>query len=79
MVRAWSVELYGPICGTPTYDRSEVPGLMRGVAGTGYALLRRVNPSIAPCLLLLQPPSQSRLFRDESGIDCETCAGSRRL
>ncbi len=44
--------LDGPVCGTP-YGL-EVPGLMTGLAGIGYGLLRAVDPSRVPNVLLLQ-------------------------
>ncbi|HET8840049.1 MAG TPA: lanthionine synthetase LanC family protein, partial [Ktedonobacteraceae bacterium] len=34
----------------------EVPGLMLGIAGTGYALLRQVAPERVPSILLLASP-----------------------
>ncbi len=52
-----SIQLYGPICGTPTPVRSEVPGLMRGLAGVGYGLLRHVNSAVTPCVLRLEMPT----------------------
>jgi type 2 lantibiotic biosynthesis protein LanM len=43
--------LDGPVCGTP--HGLEVPGLMTGLAGIGYGLLRAVDPSRVPNVLLL--------------------------
>jgi lantibiotic modifying enzyme len=34
----------------------ETPGLMLGLAGTGYALLRMADPERVPSLLVLAPP-----------------------
>jgi type 2 lantibiotic biosynthesis protein LanM len=34
----------------------ETPGLMVGIAGIGYALLRLANPTKVPSILLLEPP-----------------------
>jgi lantibiotic modifying enzyme len=34
----------------------EIPGLMMGVAGIGYGLLRLSNPEQVPSVLLLEPP-----------------------
>ena len=34
----------------------ETPGLMLGLAGTGYALLRMADPGRVPSLLVLEPP-----------------------
>jgi len=35
----------------------ETPGLMTGLAGIGYGLLRLADPEQIPCLLLLEPPN----------------------
>jgi type 2 lantibiotic biosynthesis protein LanM len=37
----------------------ETPGLMYGLAGTGYALLRQAWPQRTPSLLLLSPPASA--------------------
>lgn len=34
----------------------ETPGLMFGLAGTGYALLRLADPERVPSILVLDPP-----------------------
>ena len=34
----------------------ESPGLMTGLAGIGYVLLRLADPSLVPCVLALEPP-----------------------
>ena len=34
----------------------ETPGMMTGLAGTGYQLLRLAEPAGIPSLLLLEPP-----------------------
>jgi lantibiotic modifying enzyme len=34
----------------------ETPGLMLGIAGTGYQLLRLASPEQIPSVLLLAPP-----------------------
>jgi type 2 lantibiotic biosynthesis protein LanM len=44
----------GPICGLPL--DAEVPGLMTGISGIGYGLLRLAEPEHVPCVLLLSPP-----------------------
>jgi type 2 lantibiotic biosynthesis protein LanM len=41
-------------CGTP--NQHEVPGLMTGLAGIGYGLLRLAAPDQVPSVLLLHPP-----------------------
>jgi lantibiotic modifying enzyme len=41
-------------CGAP-FD-IEVPGLMTGLAGIGYGLLRTAEPARVPSVLLLAPP-----------------------
>ena len=41
-------------CGTPS--GVETPGLMTGLAGIGYGLLRLVHPDRVPSVLLLAPP-----------------------
>jgi lantibiotic modifying enzyme len=44
----------GPLCGVPF--GLETPGLMNGLAGIGYGLLRLAAPDQVPSVLLLQPP-----------------------
>lgn len=44
------------LCGTPLNVDS--PGLMTGLAGIGYGLLRLAEPARVPCLLTLEPPLQ---------------------
>ena len=41
-------------CGVP--GGVETPGLMVGIAGIGYALLRLANPSLTPSVLQMAPP-----------------------
>lgn len=38
----------------------ESPGLMTGLAGIGYVLLRLANPALIPCVLALEPPKLPR-------------------
>lgn len=38
----------------------EAPGLMLGLAGTGYALLRQAEPERVPSILLLEPPEPAQ-------------------
>jgi type 2 lantibiotic biosynthesis protein LanM len=44
----------GPRCGVPL--GLETPGLMNGLAGIGYGLLRLADSQTTPSLLLLEPP-----------------------
>ncbi len=44
---------YGPTCGTP--GGVPTPGLLDGVAGIGYGLLRLGHPERVPSVLLLEP------------------------
>jgi len=44
----------GWVCGSPT--RSETPGLLTGLSGVGYQLLRFASPEAVPSALLLHPP-----------------------
>jgi type 2 lantibiotic biosynthesis protein LanM len=48
---------HGWRCGLP--GEVEVPGLMTGVAGIGYGLLRLASPERVPPVLLLAPPVSS--------------------
>jgi type 2 lantibiotic biosynthesis protein LanM len=45
----------GWLCSTP--NGVETPGLMLGLSGIGYGLLRLVDPEFVPSILSLQPPS----------------------
>ncbi|MBN6037605.1 type 2 lanthipeptide synthetase LanM family protein [Amycolatopsis sp. 195334CR] len=47
-----AIELYGPRCGTPHAVPS--PGLLTGIAGIGYGLLRLGFPAEIPSVLLLR-------------------------
>jgi lantibiotic modifying enzyme len=49
-----SFDRYGWLCGNP--QRVESPGLMTGLAGIGYGLLRLAEPTRVPSVLLLAPP-----------------------
>jgi type 2 lantibiotic biosynthesis protein LanM len=49
-----SIEEHGWLCGNSLYV--EVPGLMTGLAGIGYGLLRLAFPDATPALLLFAPP-----------------------
>ncbi|KAF0240369.1 MAG: Lanthionine synthetase C family protein, partial [bacterium] len=49
-----NIDKYGWLCGTPFSVES--PGLMVGIAGIGYQLLRLAVPDIVPSVLCLAPP-----------------------
>jgi type 2 lantibiotic biosynthesis protein LanM len=51
-----SVERKGVTCGTDSDVAFENPGLMTGLAGVGYGLLRIAAPSSVPCVLSLEGP-----------------------
>lgn len=53
-----AIHRYGPICGTP--DEVETPGLLIGLAGIGYGLLRLGFPAQVPSALLLQAAQRGR-------------------
>ncbi|MBD2249948.1 type 2 lanthipeptide synthetase LanM family protein [Nostoc parmelioides] len=48
------INQHGWLCGVPL--RVETPGLMTGLAGIGYELLRLAAPEIVPSVLGLEPP-----------------------
>ncbi|HVF56052.1 MAG TPA: type 2 lanthipeptide synthetase LanM family protein [Pyrinomonadaceae bacterium] len=48
------IDRNGWACGTP--QGTETPGLMSGLAGIGYALLRLAEPASVPSVLTLAPP-----------------------
>lgn len=52
-----NIERHGWLCGTP--DGLESPGLMTGLAGIGYQLLRLAEPQRVPALLMLAAPAPS--------------------
>jgi lantibiotic modifying enzyme len=49
-----SIERQGWITGVPLHR--ETPGLLTGLAGIGYELLRLARPKLVPSVLLLAPP-----------------------
>lgn len=49
-----SIEMNGWLCGVP--NGVETPGLMTGIAGIGYELLRLAAPTEVPSLLIMEPP-----------------------
>jgi hypothetical protein len=55
------------LCGTPM--RVATPGLMTGLAGIGYGLLRLAEPRRIPSVLTLEPPPRNRGYRHEASRD----------
>jgi lantibiotic modifying enzyme len=49
------IESQGYLCGEPL--GVETPGLMTGLAGIGFGLLRLAEPTRVPSVLVLEPPS----------------------
>ncbi|MDJ0615913.1 MAG: type 2 lanthipeptide synthetase LanM family protein [Calothrix sp. MO_192.B10] len=49
-----SIKQYGWLCGVPL--GVETPGLMTGLAGIGYGLLRLAKPEMIPSILMLESP-----------------------
>jgi lantibiotic modifying enzyme len=60
-----SIETDGWRCANPM--QIESPGLMTGLAGIGYALLRQAEPERVPSVLMLDPPIPSPVI-DMSGV-----------
>jgi lantibiotic modifying enzyme len=54
-----SVERQGWSTGVPL--GIETPGLLTGIAGIGYQLLRLAEPQLVPCVLLSAPPDLAHL------------------
>jgi type 2 lantibiotic biosynthesis protein LanM len=50
------IERAGPRCGASI--ATELPGLLAGLSGIGYGLLRAACPDRVPCVLLLETPSR---------------------
>jgi hypothetical protein len=50
-----SIRREGWLCGNPSGVES--PGLMTGLAGIGYGLLRLAEPARVPAVLVLEPPA----------------------
>ncbi|MEU0880959.1 type 2 lanthipeptide synthetase LanM family protein [Lentzea sp. NPDC005914] len=50
-----SIGAQGWLCGTPRH--AETPGLLNGLAGIGYGLLRAADPAGVPSVLMLEPPA----------------------
>ena len=53
-----NIERQGYLCGVPL--GVETPGLMTGLAGIGYGLLRFAESARVPSVLALQPPSRKQ-------------------
>ena len=49
-----SASRYGWLCGVPL--NVETPGLMTGLAGIGYGMLRLASPLEIPSVLMMEPP-----------------------
>jgi type 2 lantibiotic biosynthesis protein LanM len=45
-------------------NQAEIPGLMTGLAGIGYGMLRLAAPRLVPSVLLLTPPATETLDRN---------------
>ena len=52
-----SINRDGPLCGVPS--GVETPGLMTGLSGIGYGLLRLAKPKEVPSVLSLEQPARS--------------------
>ena len=52
------IDEFGPQCGIPL--AVETPGLMTGLAGVGYGLLRISAPEVVPSVLTMEPPRSRR-------------------
>jgi type 2 lantibiotic biosynthesis protein LanM len=68
-----SIQQYGWLCGIPLGVES--PGLMTGIAGIGYGLLRLAEPTRIPAVLTLAPPLSSARNRHHSLIVATHQAG----
>jgi type 2 lantibiotic biosynthesis protein LanM len=54
-----SIDQHGWLCGIPLGVES--PGLMTGLAGIGYELLRLAEPTRIPSVLMLEPPAPNSM------------------
>jgi len=59
-----SIETDGWLCANPM--RIESPGLMTGIAGIGYALLRHAAPGKVPSVLMLDAPRPAFVVENRS-------------
>jgi lantibiotic modifying enzyme len=64
-----SIDTYGWVTGVPL--KVETPGLMHGLAGIGYELLRLAEPENVPSVLLLAPPCSGYSCPDRLSIEPE--------
>src|SRR5581483_6557504 len=58
-----SIKVHGWVTGIPL--RVETAGLMIGLAGIGYELLRLAEPHLVPSVLLLAPPPDKNVSREQ--------------
>ena len=61
-----SIRRNGWICGVPS--GVETPGLMTGLAGIGYGLLRLAEPKRTPSVLAIEPPRRQDIRGRERGL-----------
>jgi type 2 lantibiotic biosynthesis protein LanM len=61
-----SIDKHGWLCGVPM--GVENPGLMTGLAGIGYGLLRLAEPESLPSVLVLEPPKLNRPMSINLGL-----------
>jgi type 2 lantibiotic biosynthesis protein LanM len=61
-----SIEKNGWVCGVPL--GVETPGLMTGLAGIGYGLLRLAAPERVPSVLMLEPPKLNTTIQKKDGF-----------
>jgi len=72
-----SIREHGWLCGT--VSQQETPGLMTGLAGIGYELLRLAEPDLVPSVLALRPPN-SALEQDRTArVDLHVSASAVKL
>jgi hypothetical protein len=61
--RAWAIveaiSREGVTCGVVTPEKIEIPGLMKGISGVGYELLRIAHPDRVPSVLSMELPVAS--------------------
>lgn len=70
-----SIEKHGWLTGIPMGIES--PGLMIGIAGIGYQLLRLAEPAKVPCVLLLAPPITTVSNAEGESVACN-CSDDAR-
>lgn len=72
-----SIEQNGWLCGTPA--NVETPGLLTGLAGIGFELLRLAEPSRVPSVLCLELPVLGSATAESACLDGEAIAFSAML